>query len=516
MCLGGGGAPAPDPYATAAAQNSVNSAALNQAAQLNQINQQGPFGSLTYSGAIGSPDRTQTVSLTPELQNLLTGQTNLSQGLTDLANTRLAGAPTEAFSLDGATPVRQAQGVNYATSFNQGPAVQTGFDQGPALQQTITSGGQIADSFDAGGTAQRGVNLSGVPQLRSDFENMGQEATDAAYRRNTRYMDPQFQQQEQDIRSRLAAQGITAGSDAYNREIQNFENSRQQAYDAARDSAVGQGYDLQNQLFGQSLAGRQQGVGEQFDLGNFSNSALAQQFGMNQAQAQFGNQAQAQRFGQNAAQAQFANDAAQQQFLRNQAMANFANQAAGQIYGQNMGAAQFGNDALARQFASGLDLQQADQSLRSQGINENILGRNQNINEAMAYVNGAPVAPQQPTFQPFATSTAAQGSPDMVGLAGSNYANQSAMRGNILGPIFGGLGQVGGAAIGACWVAREVYGEENPKWKEFRSWMLWNTPKWFRKLYMTYGERFAQWISDKPIVKAVVRSMMDGCLHGTA
>lgn len=246
MCLGGSKTQAPDPYVTAAAQNGVNQQALMSAAQLNQINQNSPFGSLTYSGEIGSPDRTQTVSLTPELQRLLDGQTDLSQGLTDLANTRLGGAPTEAFSLDGAPDVRRAQGVNFATSFDNGGTLQSNVNADP-----------ITKSFDPGGTVQRGVNLSGVPQLRTDFENLGQEATDAAYRRNTRYMDPQFQQQEQDIRSRLAAQGITAGSDAYNREIQNFENSRQQAYDAARDSAVGQGYDLQNQLFGQSLAGRQ-------------------------------------------------------------------------------------------------------------------------------------------------------------------------------------------------------------------------------------------------------------------
>lgn len=419
MCLGSS-PKAPDPYATAAAQNGVNQQALMSAAQLNQINQNSPFGSLTYSGQIGSPDRTQTVSLTPELQRLLEGQTNLSQGLTDLANTRLGGAPTEAFSLDGAPDIRRAQGVNFATSFDNGGTLQSNVNADP-----------ITKSFDPGGTVQRGVNLSGVPQLRTDFENLGQEATDAAYRRNTRYMDPQFQQQEQDIRSRLAAQGITAGSDAYNREIQNFENSRQQAYDAARDSAVGQGFDLENQLFGQSLAGRQQGVGEQFQSGNFSNNALAQQFGMNQGLAQFQNQAQAQGFDQNLARAGLNNDAVMQNFARNQALA------------------QFGNDALARQFATGIDLQQADQSNRSQNINENILGRNQNINEAMAYVNGAPVAPQQPTFQPFAQSAAAQGSPDLVGLAGSNYANQSAMRGNILGSIFGGVGRIGSAFAGA-------------------------------------------------------------------
>jgi hypothetical protein len=326
----------------------------------------------------------------------------------------------------------------------------------------------------------------------------------------------------------LAAQGVTEGSQAYNQEMANLAQQRDQSYSGARDQAINQGFNLEGQMFGQNLAARQQGVGEQFQLGEFGNSSLAQQFGMNQAQAQFQNQAQNQGFGQNQARAQlnndaammdyqrnlgmaeFGNNAAMQDYARNQATAQFGNDAASQQYGQNLGAAQFGNDALAQQFNAGLNLQQADQSNRSQSINENILGRNQNINEAMAFVNGAPVSPQNPTFQPFAQSTAAQAAPDAIGLASANYGNQSAARAQILGSIFGAAGKIGGAAIGAsCWVAREVYGVENPKWVIFREWMLNKSPKWFRALYLTYGERFATWIKDKPKLKTMIRNWMD-------
>lgn len=502
MCFGSSPRP-PDPVATAQAQSGINRADLGYAAGLNQINQTGPFGSVSYSGEIGSPNRTQTTTLTPGMQGVLDGQTQLTGGLTDLANQRLAGAPRTDFSLNGAPDVRRAQGVNYATGFNQGPAVQNTFDNGGSLASGFNSGGalnrsfdnggtlqrdiqgdSITKSFDAGGQTQRNVNLSGAPQVRSDFDNLASESRNAQYAKATNFLDPQYQQEEQANRARLAAQGITEDSPAFQREMDNFSRRKGADYDQARSSAILAGDQLQNQMFGQSLAGRQQAVGEQFQSGQFSNDALAQQFGMNQNQAQFQNQAQAQGFGQNQARAQlnndaamqdyqrnlgaaqFGNDATMQDFARNQAMAQFGNDtvmqnygrnmglaqfgndAAAQQYAQNRGSAQFGNDTLARQFTDGLNLQQADQSNRSQNINENILGRNQNINEAMAFVNGAPISPQNPTFQPFAQSTAAQAAPDVMGLSASNYNTQANARAQILGSIFGSVGRVAGAAAG--------------------------------------------------------------------
>lgn len=475
MCFGSSPKP-PDPIATAQAQSGINRADLGYAAQLNQMNQTGPFGSVTYSGEIGSPDRTQTTTLAPGMQHVLDGQTQLTGGLTDLANRRLAGAPRSDFTLSGQPDVRRAGGVTFGATFNQGPGVQTSFNNGGelarsfnnggALRSDFDAGGDITRSFDAGGTAQRGVDLNGVPQLRSDFENLVGEARNAQYGKASKFLDPQFAQEEQATRARLAAQGITEGSQAYQTEMDNFARNKGAAYDDARNSAILSGDNLQNQLFSQSLAGRQQGVGERFQSGQFSNDALAQQFGMNQAGAQFANQAQQQGFGQNQARAQFANDATMQDFARNAEMARFGNEAtmqdygrnmgaaqfgndaAGQQYAQNMGAAQFGNDALAQQFNAGLNLQQADQSNRSQGINESILGRNQNINEAMAFVNGAPIAPQNPTFQPFAQSTAAQAAPDVMGLTAANYAQQQQARGGLLGSIFGAAGRIGGAYAG--------------------------------------------------------------------
>jgi alpha-tubulin suppressor-like RCC1 family protein len=61
----------------------------------------------------------------------------------------------------------------------------------------------------------------------------------------------------------------------------------------------------------------------------------------------------------------------------------------------------------------------------------------------------------------------------------------------------------------SCWVARLVYGENNPDWMVFRNWMLHESPIWFRNTYLKYGERFADFIKNKPLIKKIVRKAMD-------
>ena len=65
-----------------------------------------------------------------------------------------------------------------------------------------------------------------------------------------------------------------------------------------------------------------------------------------------------------------------------------------------------------------------------------------------------------------------------------------------------------------CWVAREVYGADDPRWLMFRAWMLNEAPDWLREAYAAHGEDFAAWIHDKPLVKAAVRALMDQVIAG--
>jgi hypothetical protein len=72
-----------------------------------------------------------------------------------------------------------------------------------------------------------------------------------------------------------------------------------------------------------------------------------------------------------------------------------------------------------------------------------------------------------------------------------------------------GIGAFAGALLAKCWVAREVYGENNANWVFFRDWLESDAPRWLDELYEQEGERFANFIHDKPILKKAVKSVMD-------
>jgi hypothetical protein len=96
--------------------------------------------------------------------------------------------------------------------------------------------------------------------------------------------------------------------------------------------------------------------------------------------------------------------------------------------------------------------------------------------------------------------------------ADTKLAISSQTAGSSAGTAIGGLiGTIGSAWIKAsiCWVAREVYGANNPKWFVFRTWLRYDAPKWFVKLYEKHGETYAKFISNKPILKWLTRKVMD-------
>lgn len=95
------------------------------------------------------------------------------------------------------------------------------------------------------------------------------------------------------------------------------------------------------------------------------------------------------------------------------------------------------------------------------------------------------------------------------------YASNQQAKAGMFGGLMGAAGTIGGAAILACWVAREVYGVHSPKWMIFRHWMLFLSPVWFRATYLTFGERFAKFIRNKPRLKARIRAWMDSKIRET-
>jgi hypothetical protein len=173
---------------------------------------------------------------------------------------------------------------------------------------------------------------------------------------------------------------------------------------------------------------------------------------------------------------------------------------AAEALGRSDYTAQFAQPAFAmnRQLAGDVGMTILGRPSSSIGLGSQMLGQAQ---------QGAagPMGPQ--LFDPnVGINMAMQQQSNQVSLLGAQAqadAARSAGRSSMIGSV------LGGAAIGLCWVAREVYGIENPQWLEFREWMLNDAPSWLRNLYLKYGERFAKFISNKPRVKSIIRKWMN-------
>lgn len=87
-------------------------------------------------------------------------------------------------------------------------------------------------------------------------------------------------------------------------------------------------------------------------------------------------------------------------------------------------------------------------------------------------------------------------------VAGANTAQSSALANSFL-RLFGQY------MSGSCWVARSIFGVDDPRWMQFRYWMLNIGPTWFRKLYLKHGEKFALWLDRNPWLKPKIKELME-------
>lgn len=89
--------------------------------------------------------------------------------------------------------------------------------------------------------------------------------------------------------------------------------------------------------------------------------------------------------------------------------------------------------------------------------------------------------------------------------------NQSTTTNAVQPGLFNYL-QLGAQVAGSpkfCWVAREVYGKDDPKWLQFREWVIGYSPDWFYNAYGKYGKNVSKFVSKVPALKAVIRPLMD-------
>lgn len=270
-------------------------------------------------------------------------------------------------------------------------AYQRAFGMSPqnARQIQVNSGANQQATGDVYNTAGQLQTSVSNPNL------LVQDTTNALYNQQAQYLNPQFEQAQSNLENKLANQGITKGTEAYDRAMLNFNNQKQQAYESARNQAIAGGINAAQGMFGMNLQGNQ-----------FANQALGQQFGQNVTQAQLANtaagqnnqlalanqaarnQALAQQYSQGLQGTQLQNQAAAQNNANALANAQFYNQALGQAYNQNLGAAgfqnqaqaqaysqaanqaQLANQAQAQQFAQNQAAQQAQASAQNQAYNQ--------------------------------------------------------------------------------------------------------------------------------------------------
>lgn len=198
----------PDPVRTANAQADANAQAVRESALVNQINQVTPFGSETFTGAIGEPDRLRTIGLNPADQAALEQRRGITGGL-------------------------------------------FGIGQDSLLQQ-------------AQGQLGTGLDFSGLPQISGQDDLIGgaQPLEQATFQRGLNLLEPGQQQRRDALQVQLANQGIPQGSDAFNEAVDNLERGQGQQLENLALSSVGAGRQEQSRLFGLEQAARQQGLSE--------------------------------------------------------------------------------------------------------------------------------------------------------------------------------------------------------------------------------------------------------------
>ena len=302
-------APPPPDYAAAAQQTSAGNALQARIAQYGSMtNQVTPYGqvnynptTVNYSNAKGrqlSADEynrlannkatagkvsgyqpvnqwTQTVSLSPSEQAAFEQNNRINAQLGNVAE-------------GGVGYVQQAlanplQGEQYSEYINPTANQMVTNVNAPTLQGSYgNNAGQIQTNSGANQYAQGNIaNNAGQIQTNVQDPNLlNQQVQNALYQNATQYLDPQFKQSNAQLANRLANQGITQGSEAYNNAMLNAGNAQQQAYESARNNAVSGGINAAQGMFGMNL-----------QQGQFANQALGQQFGQNVTNQQLGNSA---------------------------------------------------------------------------------------------------------------------------------------------------------------------------------------------------------------------------------
>jgi hypothetical protein len=349
-----GSAPQPDYVGAANAQGQQNIKAAQVGAELNRVNTNTPYGNLSYSQPNkNDPNQWQAdVTLSPDQQALLDNQTQGQIYKGQVANSTLGNI--------------QAQ--------LGGPLDTSGI----ASQVNSVNSPNLAMYGGNPNTAQ-GLNTGGVTPISTDYSGDAQKAQDAAYKQQTAMLDPQYAQQEEQTRARLAASGIDSGTQAYSDALDNFNRQRGSDYSNARLSSIAAGNNEQATLAGEDLARNNQQYGQALNTGNFNNNASATNFNQGLALNATNNQTASNQFSNNLAASNFQNQARAQGLTTEQALRELPlNEYNALMYGNqvtqpnfNVGTAQTNSPAAAPVYQAAQAQGQNALDIYNQGVATN-------------------------------------------------------------------------------------------------------------------------------------------------
>lgn len=218
--------PAPDYAAAAQATAQGNLEATRAATQANRINQYTPYGTLTYSQTpTGQYDYDAYNKALADYNKALSsyngqGTTQPITSLRDAFSSAISGGTSSSGTSGGVGPIapnlenfmKYNPDSGWSQTMTLTPEAQAALDQKLALN---TKYGEVANiGFDRAREIFENPQLD-MSMLPERAINVGQTAQEAILSR----LNPQLQSQEEALRTRLANQGITLGSTAYNREM---------------------------------------------------------------------------------------------------------------------------------------------------------------------------------------------------------------------------------------------------------------------------------------------------------
>jgi hypothetical protein len=145
------------------------------------------------------------------------------------------GAPAPADFSKAATPT-QTNAFGATSQWNAGPDGR--------YTQSQSFGGPLGGAVQGLENQFAGANANPL----DNGQQAREAATNAIYGQETSRLDPRFQQEQGQLSSQLAAQGLAPGSEAYNNQMDVFNRGKNDAYQQAQYGAIqGGGQEAQRQ-----------------------------------------------------------------------------------------------------------------------------------------------------------------------------------------------------------------------------------------------------------------------------